>query len=1036
MSTARVYLDSVRSRASKFAEDTARAERRFGPLLHHFDSVLDRLAKINLHPLLQTEHKRTLRDALPAEKLRERRTLCQAELGKVGGSGGAAPLAKHRAHSAPSPARDQLASRRATFEDHAGALTQAVEGMEGLRPPETHDLRARAAEDLEQCMDPEEGEEGAEGAEWTPPSLAPVRQIMGEHRQDTARHEEASQLPRTGGGMRAILVSRARQTVRLLRDKADELAQARDEAASTASAADDTRDRAATDARALIRNVSRVQGELRRLDHLVAAHCERLQHLERSAVYLEHADRLPHAYAHCVVEVIRRTLWEQYYWSKVREFHRKAQRWRAEEKERRQRLLAMHTLPNGLIPGLEAKPAVAGTYYRKSEATVPPIQYEAEHIDPLLPFLQVPEEQPPAGDAAAAVSALKSYPGGEGSAPSPGPDTPSATAAGGVGEESSSSSAKSPRGEASPAAQGDNLERVLRAADSTMDTYNARPGGESAPASEAASQDASSRVHASQGTPAPASAPLDSSSQPSPAVFAPSSAAVDTSARSSGAGAAAGAASELPAMPEHGQAQGQAAAASGSTAGSHSGSARAGAVSSAATPGMEKYLAALELQNATLRTELSSALLMLYDRLDASVDGSGRSASESGGGGAGETLSSLRGAINSLVQLMGPPQQQLSGGTPFSGARDGSEGGREGEGEADGEAQQQVHQSAAPTAQSLATMALESTEQAAEEGGGSESTASLARALRGAVEAQRAHMRALAEARERAGHDSGQEGRHPMPAVAVGERAGSDTQGGGAPALDHGGGATAEGEGEGGQEEGEEGEGEEGAAAGTSLDRAARREFEVGPWLRARVGELRARVQSLTTQVHEVSEERTGPREGPLEVDDSGASDACEGRGSRSNESSGDDASPTGEQLLLVGPSPAPQEAVEAAGPESGGPRAAALIGMPSVESQVEHLSHDVERTIAAYCRLGDRLQRCRANCLAFRACVARRRARGPVQCVRSLRGPPPWALAAPPGSRSTTWPCSQTSNGRWASIPSTGPCTAARRTTTWIQRP
>eukprot|EP00499_Haloplacidia_sp_CaronLabIsolate_P005394 CAMPEP_0196781462 /NCGR_PEP_ID=MMETSP1104-20130614/9662_1 /TAXON_ID=33652 /ORGANISM="Cafeteria sp., Strain Caron Lab Isolate" /LENGTH=559 /DNA_ID=CAMNT_0042151695 /DNA_START=49 /DNA_END=1725 /DNA_ORIENTATION=- len=380
---AQTYTREVGEGMRRAQSRVRRLLRRTQPLLTGFEGVLERLRRVPLHPALRSEGRATLLDCLPQEKLLPWRDYCQRTHDHL------AERAARAAEKLDALARSLAEQERSAAgfpvdkaRDLANSLTALVHESQQLLLATLEARDAIAATATGAGEGDGFGESGGGGGGGG----------VGDGSGAAATSEDE-----LGSGWAVLALTRARHTLAGAQQHTRSLLALHAQSRGAASDVLGLKRATVLRASALMRNVAELQTALRAVRGAVSRLEALAREHEESVKHLEHVRDLPAAYAHSILDVIRRQHQERAFVAQVHRFERQVTRWLRHEAERRDRITAMHHLPSRLIPGILRRPLAVSIHLRDpnppQRAQLPEVDYDEEHVQLLLSLLEESERQ-------------------------------------------------------------------------------------------------------------------------------------------------------------------------------------------------------------------------------------------------------------------------------------------------------------------------------------------------------------------------------------------------------------------------------------------------------------------------------------------------------------------------------------------------------------------------------------------------------------------------------------------------------------------
>ncbi|KAJ0408007.1 hypothetical protein P43SY_000211 [Pythium insidiosum] len=341
------FCSSMRKRFTPFWTEYEQASVRHDHLLRHFESFLNALGDITLHPALVTPERKTLLDCIPADREREWALQCQQSQSHL-----RQQLTRLR------DVHDSIVAEVTALlqsQDHiAGAFADVADDLALARQhvASHHGITAKLSENLDVVMR-KVAETSSEVQPATPMMLLASTNMLEVCREiDELYHQHLELLP-----------------------SAQRLAE---EIKGTMSKLSSTKASFFSLVHANLRRISMSQSKIRDFENSLAMLKDALQAQKKQFAELEHLEKLPDSYASCLVEITRRLKYGRRFSDRIQAMAEELALMRDEEVSLREdflRRFGQH-LPRDFVPGLAEKPSHCEFRMRPFDQSLPLIEIE------------------------------------------------------------------------------------------------------------------------------------------------------------------------------------------------------------------------------------------------------------------------------------------------------------------------------------------------------------------------------------------------------------------------------------------------------------------------------------------------------------------------------------------------------------------------------------------------------------------------------------------------------------------------------------
>ncbi|ETP45872.1 hypothetical protein, variant 1 [Phytophthora nicotianae P10297] len=342
-----LFKTSMMKHFTPFWADFQATNEKHERLLSQFDSYLEALATVDLHPALATEERKTLYDCIPVEKEREWAAQCEQSHTHVRGQ----VLKLQQVHDEVcKEVTDMLAAHAEASREYEEASTE-LEEMKALGSKQmniTNTLRGNLQYVLSSI------EETSTIASGSNPMQASTNALDVCRRIDELYQGQQNMVPD------------AQKLVEDIVAHVDKIAAKKSKTFERVHST--------------LRQISISQSKIRDFENSLAVFREALAAQKKHFYELEHLDKLPESYAACLKEISRRLKYGRMFSDRIQSMAEELAQLREDEVQHREEFLRSfgQHLPRDFVSGLAEKPSHCEFRMRPFDQSLPLIEDEGE----------------------------------------------------------------------------------------------------------------------------------------------------------------------------------------------------------------------------------------------------------------------------------------------------------------------------------------------------------------------------------------------------------------------------------------------------------------------------------------------------------------------------------------------------------------------------------------------------------------------------------------------------------------------------------
>ncbi|KAG1711019.1 hypothetical protein DVH05_013738 [Phytophthora capsici] len=358
-----LFKTSMMKHFAPFWIDFQTTSEKHERLLSQFESYLEALATVELHPALATEERKTLYDCIPVEKEREWAVQCEQSHNHVRGQ----VLKLHRVH-------DEICKEvEAMMTEHADAYREYHEASAELEQMKVlgnkqMNITSTVRHNLQYVLS--SIEETSSIASGSNPMQASTNALDVCRRIDELYQGQQNTIP---------------DAQKLLEDIVGHVHKIADRKSATFERVHST-----------LRQISVSQSKIRDFENSLSVFREALTAQKKHFYELEHLDKLPESYAACLKEISRRLKYGRMFSDRIQSMAEELAQLREDEVQNREEFLRSfgQHLPRDFVSGLAEKPSHCEFRMRPFDQSLPLIEDEDDQdFDPYEDKERPPSEE-------------------------------------------------------------------------------------------------------------------------------------------------------------------------------------------------------------------------------------------------------------------------------------------------------------------------------------------------------------------------------------------------------------------------------------------------------------------------------------------------------------------------------------------------------------------------------------------------------------------------------------------------------------------